>query len=154
MVLSLLKASQFRAGPADETFSRFPLQDDVLDVVLLAESTFLRLISVFIDDVTVGLESLDLRLGVHPAMTCGDSCKFDITDSLDHITSFILRKERMPLPLQQAHILVMPDNNVEVSVFGCLFEKANMPRMEPVEAACDQNPRSTALYARLKEFIS
>ena len=62
------KPSEVGTFSAGESRFREAFEDDVVWAVLGAELAFDGLVAVFVDGVDVGLDPLDLGLGVHPAV--------------------------------------------------------------------------------------
>ena len=69
LITGLSEDSAFSSGQACFGSS---FQDDVLDVVLIAESTFFGFVTVFVDRVSIRFNSSDFRLGIHPTVASGN----------------------------------------------------------------------------------
>ena len=68
----------------------------------------------------------------------------DVADRGGNVAPLLLFEHRMPFPLEQLDIGVMPDHDVEVTQGGYLFEKRDVARVEPVVATGDDHLRVAA----------
>src|SRR3974390_925809 len=106
--------------------------------MLLAILPFAAFVPVFIDDVGIGLQALDLRFRIKPSIATGNECLFDELNRADRIAPFFLWKKRMPLALEQPDVRVVTHNQIKGAVSAGLFGEAHMPGVKPIVASgCD-----------------
>lgn len=129
------ESPQVRAAAPRQPFLRHALEDEILDAVLLAVVSLLRLVAVFVDGVDVGLDAPHLRLGVEPAPTGRDERLVDVADGGAEVAALVLLEERMARALEMLDVRVVAGDDVEIAVPGDFLEEADVAGVEPVVAA-------------------
>jgi len=91
-----------------------------------------RDVAVFVDGIHIGLDLLDLRLGVHPAVAGGYERLGNIAYGPHDVPPFILRKQRMTLALEKKDVLIVSDDDIQIAEGGYLLAKADVAGVKPI----------------------